>query len=52
VEDFWYLLTMVIFVVVAALFIMACDKLIGPDEEAMAEHGRDDVRTEHTKVAA
>jgi len=52
VEDFLYLLTMVIFVVVAALFVIGCDKLIGPDEDAMADHGRDDVRTERTKVAA
>ena len=51
-EDFWYLLAMVTFVAVAALFVVACDKLIGPDEEALAEQRRDDDRPERAKAAA
>ena len=40
--DIGYVLLMVGFVVLAALFVIGCDKLIGPDEVALAgERGED-----------
>jgi hypothetical protein len=39
-EDVGYVLLMVGFVVLAALFVIGCDKLIGPDEVALAEQER------------
>lgn len=38
-EDVIYILIMVAFVLIAALFIFGCDRIIGPDEEALAEQG-------------
>jgi hypothetical protein len=35
-EDVGYVLLMVGFVVLAALFVIGCDKLIGPDDAALA----------------
>jgi hypothetical protein len=35
-DDVGYVLLMVGFVVLAALFVIGCDKLIGPDEAALA----------------
>jgi hypothetical protein len=39
-EDVGYVLLMVGFVVLAALFVIGCDKLIGPDDVALAEQER------------
>jgi hypothetical protein len=36
-EDVGYILLMVGFVVLAALFTIGCDKIIGPDEAGLAE---------------
>jgi hypothetical protein len=41
--DVGYVLLMVGFVVLAALFTIGCDKLIGPDEAAMADQERDEI---------
>jgi len=35
-DDVGYVLLMIGFVVLAALFVIGCDKLIGPDEAALA----------------
>jgi len=51
-EDVWYLLIMIGFVVVSALFVIGCDKIIGPDDEALADQGRDHVEETHDEVAA
>jgi hypothetical protein len=40
-EDVGYVLLMVAFVVIAALFTIGCDKIIGPDEPALAEEERE-----------
>jgi hypothetical protein len=40
--DVGYVLLMVGFVVLAALFTIGCDKLIGPDEAALAGEERDE----------
>jgi hypothetical protein len=41
-EDVGYVLLMIGFVVLAVLFTIGCDKLIGPDETALAGEERDD----------
>ena len=41
-EDVGYLLLMVGFVVLAALFTIGCDKIIGPDDAALEDEERDD----------
>lgn len=50
-QDVIYLVVMVAFVVVSALFVIGCDKIIGPDDTALAEQGieHDD---EHQEVMA
>jgi hypothetical protein len=44
-EDVGFVLLMVGFVALAVLFTIGCDKLIGPDEAAMAGEGRDEDET-------
>jgi hypothetical protein len=39
-EDVGYVLLMIAFVVLAALFTIGCDKIIGPDEAALADQDR------------
>ncbi len=41
-EDVGYVLLMVGFVVLAMLFVIGCDKIIGPDEAALAGEERDE----------
>ena len=41
-EDVGYVLRMVGFIVLAVLFTIGCDKLIGPDEAALAGEERDE----------
>ena len=41
-EDVGYVLLMVGFVVLAMLFVIGCDKIIGPDEAALASEERDE----------
>ena len=36
-NDFAFVAIILAFFVVAALFVRACDRIIGPDEEAFAE---------------
>jgi len=50
--DLLYVALMFVFVAVAALFVIGCDKIIGPDEDALADHGRDDQQTEPERIAA
>jgi hypothetical protein len=40
-QDVGYVLLMVGFVVLAALFTIGCDKIIGPDEPALAGEEQD-----------
>lgn len=51
-EDVLYIFIMVGFVLVAALFVMGCDRIIGPDEEALAEQGPIDPEVYDERVAA
>jgi hypothetical protein len=39
-QDFVYMVTLVVFFGLAALFVVACDRIIGPDEAALAEGAR------------
>ena len=39
-QDVIYLAVLAAFFVVAGLFTVACDRIIGPDEEALAEGAR------------
>jgi len=40
VQDLLYVAVMVAFVIIAALFVVACDRIIGPDDVALEDHGR------------
>lgn len=53
-QDLLYVFVMVALVVVAALFVMACDKIIGPDDVALADHYREDADGDHetTRVSS
>jgi hypothetical protein len=54
-EDLLYILVMVALVAVAAAFVVGCDKIIGPDDVALAEQGPDEDdlgAPAHTEVAA
>ena len=42
-EDVGYVLLMVAFVVLAALFTIGCDKIIGPDDVALAGQEGDEL---------
>jgi len=42
-EDVGYVLLMVGFVLLAVLFTIGCDKIIGPDEPALAGEEEDDI---------
>jgi hypothetical protein len=39
-QDLVYMLVLVAFFVLAGLFVVACDRIIGPDEDALAEANR------------
>jgi hypothetical protein len=39
-QDVVYMLVLVAFFVLAGLFVVACDRIIGPDEEALANTSR------------
>jgi hypothetical protein len=43
--DVGYIFLMVLFTVLAALFVIGCDKIIGPDDVAMGDEDRDDPAT-------
>jgi len=49
--DVGYVLLMIGFVVLAALFTIGCDKIIGPDEPALEEEARDEERPEERVLA-
>jgi hypothetical protein len=42
--DVGYVVLMIVFVALAVLFVIGCDKIIGPDEAAMGDddHGESD----------
>jgi hypothetical protein len=40
VQDFFYVLGLIVFFAVAGLFVLACDHIIGPDEAALTEGAR------------
>ncbi|HUH72400.1 MAG TPA: hypothetical protein VLZ05_28275 [Mycobacterium sp.] len=54
--DVGYLVLMVAFVALAMVFVVGCDKIIGPDEAAVSNAGRDDesapARLSQTKANA
>jgi hypothetical protein len=50
-NDVTYVVIMIAFFAVAALFVIACDKIIGSDEEALAV-GEDETATEPEELAA
>jgi hypothetical protein len=39
-QDLVFMAVLVVFFVLAGLFVVACDRLIGPDEAALAESSR------------
>ena len=39
-QDLVYMVVVVVFFGLAGLFVIACDRIIGPDEEALAEGSR------------
>jgi hypothetical protein len=39
-QDLVYMAVLVVFFVLAGLFVVACDRIIGPDEEALADANR------------
>ncbi len=41
--DVGYVLLMIAFVVLAVLFTIGCDKIIGPDEAGLADEERDEL---------
>lgn len=46
VWDLLYVAVMIALVAVAALFVIGCDRIIGPDDEALADHPRDELGTD------
>jgi len=50
--DVLYLLVMVGFVVVSCLFVIGCDKIIGPDEDVLVDEQLNEPEPEQPKVAA
>jgi hypothetical protein len=40
-NDFTFVVIMIAFFALAALFVIACDKIIGPDDEALAIGGEE-----------
>jgi hypothetical protein len=36
-QDVVFMAVLIVFFVLAGLFVVACDRIIGPDEEALAE---------------
>jgi hypothetical protein len=48
--DVGYVALMVFFVVIAVLFVIGCDKIIGPDEAAMGDDDRDEPGSDRQKA--
>jgi hypothetical protein len=51
-NDVAYVAILIIFFAVAALFVIACDKIIGSDEEALAVGGEEAEPEPADRVAA
>jgi hypothetical protein len=52
VQDLVYVATMIAFFALAALFVVGCDRIIGSDEEALAQTLPAIEESENTEVAA
>jgi hypothetical protein len=52
VQDLVYVATIIAFFAIAALFVVACDRIIGSDEAALAESQPALQEPETVKVAA
>jgi len=50
VQDLLYVAVMVALVIVAALFVVGCDKIIGPDDGALADQHRAEPCLERDEV--
>jgi len=50
--DAIYVAVMIVFTLVAALFVVGCDRIIGPDDLALEEQHRGSSEVEPGKVAA
>jgi hypothetical protein len=46
--DLIFIGIIVVFFLIAALFVKACDRIIGPDEEALAQRGTETTTPEPT----
>jgi hypothetical protein len=53
-QDIVYVAVVIAFFVIAVLFTLGCDRIIGPDADALAEGARDvaDPKQESKEVAA
>jgi hypothetical protein len=53
-QDVVFMVVLVVFFVLAGLFVVACDRIIGRDEEALAEgaHGVPDPAPVEERLAA
>ena len=53
-EDLLYVAVVIVFFAIAALFVVGCDKLIGPDDAALEEDGGGavEIALEHEREAA
>ena len=51
-NDVTFILIMIAFFALAALFVVACDKIIGPDDEALAVGGDEEIAPEPERLAA
>ena len=51
-QDVVYILVLIAFFVLAGLFVVACDRIIGRDEDALAEGSRGAPEPEDERVAA
>jgi hypothetical protein len=52
-EDVIYVAVVIVFFAVAALFVVGCDKIIGPDDLALDEEGGAvQIALEHEREAA
>jgi hypothetical protein len=51
-QDVVYMVVLVAFFVLAGLFVVACDRIIGPDEAALAEASHNAPEPEAERLAA
>jgi hypothetical protein len=51
-QDVVYLVVLVVFFGLAGLFVVACDRIIGPDETALADGSQSAPEPEEERLAA